>query len=124
MPMSMPILEMSSQETLPPFIRNSSFPHAPQEWGKENAERYAQEEGIILGDDHWETIRTLQECFADATPLHRRSLHDALDEKFHSKGGFLYLYKLFPGGPVAQGCRMAGLVPPIGVANKSLGTVQ
>ena len=52
-----------------------------------------------------------------------RELHDALEERFYHKGGIKYLYLLFPGGPVAQGCRIAGLVPPAGAADKGFGSV-
>jgi tRNA 2-thiouridine synthesizing protein E len=52
-----------------------------------------------------------------------RELHDALDENFHGKGGLKYLYQLFPGGPVAQGCRIAGLKAPAGATDKSFGSV-
>ena len=53
-----------------------------------------------------------------------RVLHDALDEKFHVKGGMKVLYEMFPGGPVAQGCRLAGLEAPAGAVDKSFGSVQ
>ena len=53
-----------------------------------------------------------------------RQLHDALDERFHAKGGLKYLYEVFPGGPIAQGCRFAGLKPPAGAADKSFGSAS
>jgi tRNA 2-thiouridine synthesizing protein E len=56
--------------------------------------------------------------------MNMRELHDALDEKFHPQGGMKYLYKLFPGGPVAQGCRLAGIDVPAGAVDKSFGSVQ
>jgi tRNA 2-thiouridine synthesizing protein E len=53
-----------------------------------------------------------------------RELHDALDERFHARGGIKFLYEQFPGGPIAQGCRFAGLQAPAGAADKSFGSVQ
>ncbi|MGB5339763.1 MAG: sulfite reductase, partial [Gammaproteobacteria bacterium] len=35
-----------------------------------------------------------------------------------------YLYTLLPGGPVAQGCRLAGLEPPAGSQDAGFGSVQ
>lgn len=104
--------------------RDPQFPHAPDEWTKENAKDTAQAEGIELTDDHWSLVAALQEYFAKNEVPHVRALHDALDEKFHSKGGIKYLYQLFPGGPVAQGCRFAGLNPPAGSTDESFGSVQ
>ncbi|MBE9559228.1 MAG: TusE/DsrC/DsvC family sulfur relay protein, partial [Proteobacteria bacterium] len=51
-----------------------------------------------------------------------RQIKDALDEKFHSRGGMKYLYKIIPGGPVAEGCRLAGLDVPSGAIDKSFGS--
>ena len=87
--------------------------------------RIAKQEGLELGQDHWEVLDALQEYFArqEGAPIRRRALHDALEEKFHHKGGLRYLYMLFPGGPVAQGCRLAGLEPPAGAFDPSYGSV-
>jgi tRNA 2-thiouridine synthesizing protein E len=100
------------------------FPHAPEEWTKASAESTAKAEGIELTADHWALVDALQEYFAKNESPHIRALHDALDEKFHSQGGIKYLYQLFPGGPVAQGCRIAGLNPPAGSTDESFGSVQ
>jgi tRNA 2-thiouridine synthesizing protein E len=35
-----------------------------------------------------------------------------------------FLYKLLPGGPVSQGCRLAGLEPPAGSTDPGFGSVQ
>ena len=104
--------------------RDPTFPFAPGDWSKASAEKTASGEGVALDEDHWETLRALQEYFARKKSVQVRELHDALEEKFHAKGGLKYLYGLFPGGPVAQGCRIAGLQPPPGSSNASFGSVQ
>lgn len=100
------------------------FPQAPTDWTRATAESAAQADGIELTDDHWGIIRALQGYFASHQRPNIRELHDALDEAFHSKGGLRYLYGILPGGPVAQGCRFAGLQAPAGAADKSFGSVQ
>ena len=104
--------------------KDPTFPNAPEGWTKADAARQAQEEGIALEQDHWEAIRALQAYFSKHDTPHVRELHDALDEKFHGAGGIKYLYKILPGGPVAQGCRLAGLEAPAGSADRSFGSVQ
>ncbi len=101
------------------------FPRAPSDWTKKFAVTLASQEGLTLGADHWETIRALQEYYAkhEDGPLNTHELHDALDEKFHQKGGIKYVYELFPGGPVAQGCRLAGLKAPAGAIDRGFGSV-
>jgi tRNA 2-thiouridine synthesizing protein E len=112
------------QEVMRPIEKDPRFPRAPLGWSAHEAERVAGEEGLSLADDHWEAVRALQEYFSRNENPRVRELHDALDEKFHTKGGIRYLYELFPGGPVAQGCKLAGLTPPAGAEDKSFGSVQ
>lgn len=85
----------------------------------------ARQEGLEPTEEHWEAVRALQAYYArHATgAVNLRALHDALDEKFHRQGGIRQLYRLFPGGPVAQGCRVAGLQAPAGAADKGFGSV-
>ncbi len=105
--------------------KDPNFPHAPTDWTRDTALTTAGEEGLELSDDHWEAIRALQNYYSkhEHGNINARELHDALDEKFHSKGGLKYLYELFPGGPVAQGCRVAGLEPPAGATDRGFGSV-
>lgn len=107
------------------FVPDPNFRHAPAYWTPADAERVAREEKLTLGDDHWEVVRALQEFFArhEEGEVRLRDLHDALDEKFHHKGGVKHLYTLFPGGPIAQGCRVAGLKAPPGATDPSFGSV-
>jgi tRNA 2-thiouridine synthesizing protein E len=103
------------------------FPHAPAEWTPSDAVAAARQENLELTDDHWQTVRALQEFFArhaDRPGINKRDLHDALNEKFHAKGGLRHLYEIFPGGPVAQGCRLAGLKAPEGAIDKAFGSVS
>jgi tRNA 2-thiouridine synthesizing protein E len=99
------------------------FSNAPHGWNTAMATQVAQENELELTDDHWEAIKGLQEYFAKHDFGNRRELVDALDEKFHSKGGMKYLYRLFPSGPVAQGCKIAGIEPPSGSIDRSFGSV-
>lgn len=99
------------------------FPHAPAGWSVETALSDAQAIGVELTEDHWEVVAALQEYGAKREVINRRELVDALNEKFHIKGGTRYLYYLFPGGPVAQGSKIAGLEVPSGSVDKSFGSV-
>jgi TusE/DsrC/DsvC family sulfur relay protein len=101
------------------------FPHAPAGWTTALALEAAQRESLELGDEHWEALRALQEYYArhEGSAVNLRELHDALEEKFHRQGGIKQLYRLFPGGPVAQGCRIAGLKAPAGATDRGFGSV-
>ncbi len=102
------------------------FPYAPLEWTQEDALKAARSEGLQLTAAHWEAIRSLQNYYAhhdDETAINLRDLHDALDEHFHLQGGLKHLYTLFPGGPIAQGCRLAGLKAPFMANDSSFGSV-
>ena len=101
-----------------------AFPHAPAEWDETVAIEVAASEGLSLGDPHWEVVRALQAFFARNKNPKAREIHDALDEKFHDRGGLKFLYTLLPGGPVAQGCRLAGLTAPVAAEDESSGSVQ
>ena len=102
---------------------DADFPYAPSDWSRELATAAAKSDGLKLGQDHWEAIGALQALFATQSRPNMRQLHDALEERFHAKGGLKYLYEAFPGGPVTQGCRFAGLQAPAGAADKSFGSV-
>jgi len=103
-----------------------AYPFAPEGWHEDDAVQLAREQGIELSADHFEMLGALQDYFIkhDKPNQNIRELHDALDERFHARGGMKYLYQLFPGGPVAQGCSLAGLAVPAGAVNKSFGSVQ
>jgi tRNA 2-thiouridine synthesizing protein E len=106
--------------------RDPHFPFAPSGWSQTDALALMRNEGLTANDDLWEVVRALQEYYArhqEAVTINTRELHDALDEKFHGKGGIRYLYQLLPGGPVAQGCRVAGLKPPAGTVDRGFGSV-
>lgn len=109
----------------PALHKDPEFPCAPDGWSRQAAQEMAREQGLEMTDDHWDELRALQEyCFRhECSRYSVRELRDALDEKFHKKGGYKYLYGLFPGGPIAQGCRLAGLEPPPGAVDKGFGSV-
>lgn len=117
--------DIVDQTTGNPNYHNPDFSPASQDDGPVNLHAAAAKEGLTLTEDHLEAIRVLQNCYVhdrDIAP----SLHDlkeALEEKFKDKGGHQYLYRLFPGGPVAQGCRIAGLKAPITAMDKGFGSV-
>lgn len=107
-------------------VTDPDFPHAPLEWTRDEAKRIASAEGLELTNDHWDVVRALQNYYAhhaDDTVINLRDLHDALDECFHENGGLKYLYTLFPGGPIAQSCRLAGLKAPFMATDRSFGSV-
>jgi len=105
--------------------KDPRFPNAPAGWTQALAVETARQEGIEIGEGHWDALRALHEYYVrhQGSPVNLRELHDALDEKFHRQGGIKHLYRLFPGGPVAQGCRIAGLKAPAGAIDRGFGSV-
>jgi len=104
-------------------VSTESFPNAPTDWDISAAMETAKADGLELNEDHLELIRALQEYYQKVEFPHMRQIKDALEEKFHSRGGVKYLYQIIPGGPVAEGCRLAGLQVPAGAVDKSFGSV-
>ena len=100
-----------------------SFRDAPTGWTRERAQAVAVEAGIRLTEDVWEVVRVLQGCYKDEVAPRLRLLSSALDARFAGKGGMRYLYEVLPGGPVLQGCALAGLKPPPGARDLSFGSV-
>ena len=102
------------------------FPNAPLDWTPESARQIARQEDLELIETHWEVIVALQEYYArnDENKIQARELHDAMEERFHAQGGIKYLYQIFPGGPIAQGCRLAGLKAPAGAVDTNFGSVM
>ncbi len=104
--------------------KDPRFPNAPSGWTAAAATEAARKESLELTEEHWEALRAIQEFYArhDPNQVNLRELHDALDERFHARGGIKRLYQLLPGGPVAQGSRLAGLNPPAGAVDKGFGS--
>ena len=86
--------------------KGSEDSYAPPDWSKVSASMLAEQESIDLTESHTEVLYALQRYFAthDKPDVNMRELHDALDERFHINRGMKYLYDLFSGGPVTQGC--------------------
>lgn len=105
--------------------KDPNFPNAPAGWTRDAAVQTARQENLALTEEHWDVVRALQEYFVKHAekPINVRELHDALDERFHARGGLKHLYQILPGGPVAQGCRLAGLKAPAIAADKGFGSV-
>ena len=94
-------------------------------WSEETARALARQEGLTLTDEHWEVIRLLREHYRlHGNDLSGPRLLMALEERFGARGGKRRLYELFPGGPISQGTRLAGLPPPPYSKDPSFGSVE
>ena len=107
-------------------VRFPQFPNAPDDWSPQIAQAAAKADGLVVTEEHWEVVRALQEYFArhELHELNMREALDALDERFHARGGMKYLYRIFPHGPLAQGLRLAGLPVPANAVDRGFGSVM
>jgi len=106
-------------------VRNIPEGHAFElpPWSPQEAEGMARDDGIELGNEHWEVIDFLRQYYLqEGRPKSGRVLVDALEQKFEARGGRRHLYTLFPDGPVTQGCRIAGLPKPPYTTDPSFGS--
>lgn len=91
-------------------------------WDRQQAEAMAEAMSIPLTHDHWRVIGFIRTYFANGGELqHARSLAEALTERFTGEGGAKYLFQLFPGGPVSQGCQLAGVPVPRDASDGAFG---
>jgi tRNA 2-thiouridine synthesizing protein E len=94
-------------------------------WSPLVANQRAKDAGITLTDDHWQLIYCLREHFRLLGPdWTARRMTQELEREFADAGGRRYLYELFPHGPLAQACLLAGLPLPHGTLSASFGSVH
>lgn len=96
-----------------------------EDWNEGKARELARAEALALTDEHMEVICWLRDFYAECgPPAHGRALAQAMEDAFAEQGGRKYLYRLFPNGPVAQSCRLAGLKAPPYTVDRSFGSVH
>ena len=95
------------------------------ELGEEQVNEMAEKEGITLSNEHLGVIECLRDYYLEFGEAEKgRDIEYMLDEVFDGHGGRKYLWTLFPGGPVTQGTRVAGLPMPPHSGDKGFGTVR
>ncbi|WP_442490085.1 TusE/DsrC/DsvC family sulfur relay protein [Halomonas litopenaei] len=84
------------------------------DWSPAVAEALAAEEGITLGEEHWQVMDVLRDFYArfEQAPAMRPLVKAVGQALGKDKGSSLYLMKLFPGSPPKLGARLAGLPKP------------
>ena len=94
-------------------------------WSPLVAKILAQAEGIFLTDEHWSIINFLRERYREhGDAKSAREIMRELEENFTDGHGRGSLYELFPGGPVSQASRIAGLPLPPYSSDPSFGSVE
>ena len=96
---------------------------ASHNWNRAKSEAMAKEEGIELTDEHLQVLVFLRKYYLEhGIPGNARIISNALDKQFSAMGGIKYLRRLFIGGPVTQGSRLANLRIPAYAIDRSFGT--
>lgn len=83
------------------------------DWSEEFAKALAKQEGLELGDEHWQLIRFLRAYYQEhaVQPQVRVMIKHFTQLWGAEHGNNHYLHELFPrGGPQKQGNRLAGLL--------------
>lgn len=94
-------------------------------WSPMVANRRAADAALTLAEEHWQVLYFLRERYRiSSANWTARQLTRDLEAEYAESGGRAYLYRLFPRGPVAQGCRIAGLPVPADATDASFGSVQ
>ena len=94
-----------------------------QGWSRDDGVKLAAKEGLELTEAHWHVIDFLRNRYLEqGDPESAREVAEDLEAAFEEQGGDRYLRRLFPGGPVSQGSRIAGLTVPAYSTDTSFGT--
>jgi tRNA 2-thiouridine synthesizing protein E len=117
------LINAQETETSPNHTGDRLRELARQRWTRDKSKALAANEGIELNDNHWAVIVFLRKYYLDhGLPINARVTAKALSEEFSGRGGNQYLRRLFSGGPVTQGSRLANLRTPANAADPSFGT--
>lgn len=91
-------------------VDEDGFIQEPGKWNKAVAEDLAKmEEAYPMGEDHWKLVDYLRNYYLEfeiAPPIRMLTKKTGLELK--------YIYHLFPKGPAAGACKVAGLPKPTG----------
>ncbi|MDD5297271.1 MAG: TusE/DsrC/DsvC family sulfur relay protein [Rhodocyclaceae bacterium] len=93
-------------------------------WSPHTARECAEREGLALTDEHWPILLGLRDIYRHhGDSLSAREVSRYLEAEFSAEGGRRHLYELFPGGPVSQASRIAGIPLPPHSADLSFGSI-
>ena len=91
-------------------VDEDGFIQEPEKWNKKLAEDLAKiEEAYPMSEDHWKVVDYLRNYYLEfeiAPPIRMLTKRTGLELK--------YIYQLFPKGPAAGACKVAGLPKPTG----------
>ena len=109
-------------------------PHAKQEagylselgdWSEKLAQKLAKEDGLALTEEHLHILKYLRKYYdKNGQGYNARTMLNAMEFEFGKWEGKRRLYQLFPHGPVAQGCKYAGIPLPPECNDLSFGSVH
>jgi len=88
-------------------VNEEGYFTTPSQWSKEIALEIANEEGIVLTDQHYAIMDFLRTRFNSGEALSIRSINHSgvLDVKT--------FYQLFPGAPLKKATKIAGIPKPV-----------
>lgn len=87
----------------------------PSDWSREVAEKFAEEEDILLNDEHWGVLTFMRDYLeehniaADARFVFRHIADLHSENKNQARARF---FELFPYGYTKQACKIAGMRQP------------
>ena len=92
-------------------IDEDGFIQEPEKWNEAVAEGLAEEESnqVPMGEDHWKLVNYIRQYYIDfetAPAIRMLCKKTGFDLK--------YIYEMFPKGPAAGACKVAGLPKPTG----------
>lgn len=117
--------ELSDKEKMEFVFRVREDEPIVELWDRTVAAKLAREENVELSDDHWDVVKFLRDHFEDVGEIeYARDISALLNQRYESKGGLKYLFRLFPNGPVNQGCKIAGIPLPKDSKDPHFGNVS
>jgi tRNA 2-thiouridine synthesizing protein E len=86
----------------------------PSIWTIEIAKLFAEQDQLVLTDDHWQVINYVRNFYNEfnKSPSIRPLVKYLAKQLGEEKGNSIFLMMLFPGGPAKQATKIAGLPKP------------